>query len=111
MPDLSDSLNNKDSIFQIPESCPNCVQKYDQAKVNVLNSGKDNIIIHITCPNCKTSVISNISVNNMRVVAVGMLTDLSKEDLFLLRKSQIVNIDDVIEMHEFIEKEGSIKIS
>ncbi|MBD3300201.1 MAG: hypothetical protein GF347_02510 [Candidatus Moranbacteria bacterium] len=112
MPNLNNhNRDKKDSFFQIPEVCPSCSSKYEQSKVNVINNSSETIVVHVTCPNCKTSVISNISINNMRVMAVGMLTDLEKKDLKLIRKKTAIDVDDVIEMHELIEKEGCIKLT
>ena len=106
-----DYQSSKNSLFQIPETCPNCSQKYSGAKASVISSGKSVIMVHMTCPKCKTSIISNISLNNMGVLAIGMLTDLEKEDLKLLRDENLVTTDDVISIHEYIEEKGCINFS
>lgn len=98
----------KKSIFQIPESCPCCSKRYHQAKVSVINRDRERIIVHITCPNCGISVLSSISLNNLGLMAVGMLTDVSQGDLKILEKYDSITLDDVIEIHEYIEKNRSV---
>ncbi|MBD3244427.1 MAG: hypothetical protein GF335_00340 [Candidatus Moranbacteria bacterium] len=97
--------------LHVPEFCPNCNKKYSKAKVNVLNNQEGNIIVHITCPNCLSSVISSISLAGPKITALGMLTDVDKNDLNLFYKKEMVTYDDVIDMHETLEKEGRINFN
>ena len=100
---------NKNSLLQIPEFCPGCLYKFQGVKASIINKEKNKVLVHITCPKCQASVISSISMNNLGVMAVGMLTDLAKEDLNLIENDQGIGVDDVIEMHEIIEKKGSLQ--
>jgi hypothetical protein len=44
-------------------------------------------------------------------MTVGMLTDLSKEDLGMLKSNSTITVDDVIDMHEYIEEKGYINLN
>jgi hypothetical protein len=100
---------NKESLLYVPESCPVCAKRYNGSKVNILKNDLSEMMVHITCENCLSSIISNISFNNVRIMAVGILTDLTKEDLHLIKNKKYITSDDVIDLHEYIEKEGCIK--
>ncbi|MBD3238819.1 MAG: hypothetical protein GF332_04245 [Candidatus Moranbacteria bacterium] len=102
------SNTSKEPFLQIPENCPSCGKKYSQTKINILSNQENSVLIHITCSNCLTSVISSIALEGPRVTAVGMLTDLDKSDLKLFNQRETITVDHVIEMHEIIEKQGVI---
>jgi hypothetical protein len=101
----------KNSLFQIPEVCPNCSHKFNKAEASIIGNKGNSIIIHITCPYCGVSMISNISLNSSGIMTVGMLTDLSKKDLGMLKGKSPISVDDIIEIYEYIEKKGSIKFN
>jgi hypothetical protein len=95
-------------LLHTPEFCPNCSKRYNGAKANVVDGHDGFLVIHVTCPNCQTSVISSISLTGAGIAAVGMLTDLTKEDLGILRRRKTVTIDDAIEMYEFLNQRAFI---
>lgn len=101
----------KNSLFQIPETCPNCSHRFNRAEASIIGNKGNSILIHITCPKCKISVISSVSLSNAGVMTVGMLTDLSKEDLSMLKEDNAITVDDVIDMHEYIEKKGYVNLN
>jgi len=101
----------KNSLFQIPETCPHCSHKFNKAEASINRHKGDSVLIHFTCPNCKISVISSIFLNNSGIMTVGMLTDLSKEDLGMLKSNSTITVDDVIDMHEYIEEKGYINLN
>ena len=101
----------KNSLFQIPETCPSCGGKYNGARASIIKSDGNSMIVHITCEECQTSILSNVSVSNIGVMAVGMLTDLSADDLGMFKGRGAVSLDEVIEMHEYFEKKGFISLN
>lgn len=101
----------KNSLFQIPETCPNCSHKFNKAEASIIGNKRDSVLIHITCPNCKISVISSISLSNSGIMTVGMLTDLNKEDLSMLKSNNTITVDDVIDIHEYIEEKGYVNLN
>ncbi len=101
----------KNSLFQIPEICPVCSHKFNKAEASIIGNKGNSIVIHITCQYCGVSMISNISLSDSGVMTVGILTDLGKRDLDMLRSRSPISVDDIIEIHEYIEKKGSIKIN
>ena len=101
----------KNSLFQVLETCPSCGGKYNGARASIIKSDGNSLIVHITCAECQTSILSNVSYGNLGVVAVGMLTDLGEDDLGSFKGRGAVTIDEVIEMHEYIEKKGFISLN
>ncbi|MFH1558974.1 MAG: hypothetical protein ABIC19_00430 [Patescibacteria group bacterium] len=101
----------KSSIFKIPEACPVCLSGYYGTRGSLVKSRGRSMIIHITCPKCETSVISNVSLGGIGMMAVGMLSDLGKEDLFLIKDQQALTVDDVLEIHEIMEKKQCLSFN
>jgi len=107
-------MNNNESknpLFQMPEICPSCGVKYSGAHANIVSSDKNSIVVHVTCPKCETSILSNVSFGSLGVMAVGMLTDLGEDEFHLLSEKTPITVDEVIEMHEYIEKKGFINLN
>ena len=57
-------------------------------------------LLHIQCRKCQHSVLAFVVVNQMGASSVGLLTDLSYEDVLRFRANHPVSIDDVMAVHE-----------
>ncbi len=81
----------------IPQTCPVCdsPQKYLlYTPLNVKN------IIHISCKKCSSNILAFLSKNDMGIMTVGIVTDLSFSEAQKFMSTKSVSFDDVLVLHE-----------
>lgn len=97
------SKPNPLAILQIVTNCPMCNFKYDGKKDIKIIDKKDGVIVfHLTCGQCKSSVVVAIVVEAFGMTSITAMTDIVEEDLKKIN-SGFIEYDDVLEMHKFLE--------
>ncbi len=71
-------------------------------EAKILETREDAHLIHVQCRRCFSSIIVLVSANHSGMMSVGMVTDLSAEDVLRFRGSERVTCDDVLNFHEMI---------
>ena len=84
-------------------NCPVCNSKYAAGEMTVLESGQKRNALHFTCKNCKVSSLFFITENNIGMVGVGVLTDMSKSEVGIFFRKEAVSVDNVLEVHDFLK--------
>lgn len=85
--------------------CPVCNLRYDPLEARILEESSSNHLVHITCRYCKASVLALIITSQMGVSSIGLITDLNSDEVSDFRKSGNVTTDDVIEIHQFLNRQ------
>lgn len=89
--------------------CPICSNKYSAEQTNIIESrdgaAHDNssMLVHADCERCKSSVVFSIAVDGPEIFSVGMVTDLTAHDAKKFREREEIRVDEVIELHEFLQ--------
>ncbi len=63
-------------------------------------------LLHVTCRKCQNSILALVLVNQVGASSVGLLTDLAYEDVLRFRSERAVELDDVIEVHRWMDAPG-----
>lgn len=85
--------------------CPICNLRYDSLEARVLEEGDSSHLVYIKCHHCQSAILALILANNLGISSVGLITDLSADDVLKFRSATPVSYDDVIEVHQFLNKE------
>lgn len=86
--------------------CPLCETSYNPMEAKVLGEKEDGHLLHIRCKKCWNSILALVMVSNAGVSSVGLVTDLTFEDVVKFReKPAEVTIDDVITVHEMLDSQ------
>ncbi|MDD4476663.1 MAG: hypothetical protein PHY40_00715 [Patescibacteria group bacterium] len=86
--------------------CPICGFDHGSSSAKVFNKEKNANLVHITCARCESAFIAMIVSAGQGLSSVGMVTDLSFEDAKRLYESDSVALDEIIEAHKVLEKDG-----
>ncbi len=86
----------------ILESCFFCNNDYLQSDILPLEEKNQKVVFHATCSKCNVSVLIFSSVTNMGIVNLGMATDLDKKEVRKMFCNDTIDVDDILEMHEFV---------
>lgn len=92
--------------IQFLGNCPICNTRFNSQRAVILSKKEGLMTVYIDCENCKSSVMVAVFAPAKGIVTiVGMLTDISRDDLSTLnRKKDPLTYDDVLETHSYLEK-------
>jgi len=83
--------------------CPLCETRSNPVDARLLGTDGDTQLMHVTCRKCGSACLSLVLVSRVGASSVGLVTDLTYDDVMRFRRAQTVGIDDVIETHAFLE--------
>ena len=95
--------SNSIASLQIITNCPMCEFKYEKENVKMIDKKDGTITVHLDCQKCKSSMMMVIMTGILGITSVSMMTDITKDDLKKIKGDHIKH-DDVLEMHQFLEK-------
>jgi len=85
--------------------CPACSNVYDWQKLRILGERDQQLLTFIECGTCGTSLLSILSLGQTGITAHGLVTDLTVDEVIDLENWGAVNPDDVINLHQLLERE------
>jgi hypothetical protein len=84
--------------------CPVCETRYNPMEAKILAAQEQTHLLHVQCRKCEHSILALVLVNQAGASSVGLLTDLSYEDVVRLKSSRSITVDDVIDAHTLFER-------
>ena len=88
--------------------CPVCSLKYDPLEAKILNEGDNAHLVYIKCDSCQSAILAVIMANNMGLSSVGLITDLTGDDVVKFKNASAISYDDVIDAHQFLNKQKAV---
>ena len=89
---------------QLNPECPICNHKYDIQRIQILDENEQGVLTHFSCKNCFASFLATIVETPFGHMASGLLTDLCADEVLKFAEQDTINNDDVLEIHEMLEK-------
>lgn len=83
--------------------CPVCETRYNPMEAKMLGEEGETRLLHVQCRKCHHSILALVLVNQVGASSVGLLTDLTYEDVLKFRSNRFVTVNDVIEVHGALE--------
>ncbi len=83
--------------------CPICSSAYEVKDAKLFNSNEAAALVHLTCLKCQSYFVAMVVLLKQGVSSVGMVTDLSFEDVKRLYRREPLTTDEIIEAHELLE--------
>jgi|TARA_Y100000310_G_scaffold316234_1_gene367700 hypothetical protein len=85
--------------------CPVCNVRYNPLEARVLEEGESAHLVYIKCRQCQSAILALIIANNSGISSMGLITDLSSDDVLKFKSDNAISCDDVIEVHQLLNKE------
>jgi len=79
--------------------CPLCNKEHPSSDANMLGTEGDMCVWHIRCRFCSNSMLALVLKNKDLVSSLGIVTDLSCEDVSRIVRQSSVSLDDVLRTH------------
>lgn len=73
----------------------------------ILEERDDAHLMHVECRKCGSSIVALVLAGGLGISSVGLITDLTSEDVLKFKNTRDVRSDDVIELHEILERGAS----
>ncbi len=89
--------------------CPVCETRYLSMEAQLLAENGGTRLLHVRCRKCQHSILALVLVNQVGASSVGLLTDLSYEDVLKFRSNRLVSVNDVIDTHTALENGSWLK--
>jgi hypothetical protein len=86
-------------------TCPICNTQYNPVAAKIVEEREGAHLIHIQCRHCGSSIVALVLIGGLGVSSVGLICDLTPEDVSKFKNSKEVSTDDVIDIHQLLEKE------
>ncbi|MCR4313796.1 MAG: hypothetical protein NUV84_00940 [Candidatus Uhrbacteria bacterium] len=83
--------------------CPVCETRYNPMEARLLGEQEETHLLHVQCRKCQHSILAIVLVNQVGASSVGLLTDLSYDDVVRVKSGSWVSVDDVIEVHRLFQ--------
>lgn len=95
--------------IRLLSSCPLCGEKYGRDAASIIEERKNAFLIHVQCGKCKSSIVSAMTTGQIGVSSMGLITDLTSEDVLKFRKRTPMTADEVLDVHHAL-KRGEIQL-
>ena len=99
---LSSELWNEG--LKLVSFCPVCETRYNPMEAKLLGEQGETHFLHVQCRKCQHSILAMVLMNHVGASSVGLLTDLSYDDVVRVKAGSWVSVDDVIEVHQLFDE-------
>ncbi len=82
-------IPNGNNILRQFSRCPLCNTEYGDARISVVEQRENRTVFHITCPSCGVSMMLTIAQEQMGLLCVGTVTDITTQELWRLAEPRI----------------------
>ncbi len=84
--------------------CPLCHTQYRIHEATVLEEHEDTHLMHVVCRRCSSSILILMLTGELGVSSVGLVTDLTGDDVIQLKSQERLTADDVLEIHVLLQE-------
>lgn len=89
--------------MQILSVCPLCQAHYNPLKTQIMAERDDSHLLFLECRQCGSAVVAVVTSGMSGLTSVGMVTDLTSQELFPSQHHHPVSADDVITLYQWLE--------
>lgn len=102
----SSSLDN----LRLISYCPLCNAHYNPTEAKILEQKDGAHLIHVECGHCHSSIVAVVITGSIGVSSVGLITDLTSQDVMRFKNSESLSEDDVIEAYQTLSSNPDLSV-
>lgn len=91
--------------LRLISKCPVCSEQYQPFQANIVEEKADAQLVHIQCRKCQSSIVALIVDGHLGLTSVGLITDLSSQDVERFKDAQPLLEEDVFSAYEELKNE------
>lgn len=105
--DTKQSPQEWNNGLRLVSYCPICESPYHSIQTQQLWQEGQTNAFHITCKKCGHSILAMAITTEIGASSLGILTDLSYEDVVRFRMDRTITLNDVIDAHLLFSTDSS----
>ncbi len=82
--------------------CPLCEASYNPLRARVLDERDEAHLVHIQCARCGSSIVALIMSSGIGITSVGLVTDLTGDDVLRFKDETRISVDEVLDVHQLL---------
>lgn len=94
--------------LKIVSRCPICQTDHNPLETALLDEANGSHLIYIKCRKCGSGVVATLTPTAMGISTVGLVTDLTSNEILQFRDSGRVSVDDVLTVVEHFKFQSII---
>jgi hypothetical protein len=91
---------------RVARYCPLCAARAESVTVRALGGNGETRLVHVSCRRCHAASLALVLSRGEEASSVGIVTDLSHEDVRRVARMRAVSVDDVIDAHGLFSGEA-----
>jgi len=81
--------------LRLISKCPLCSEQYEPFQARIIEEKSEAQLVHIQCKKCQSSIVALIVNGQLGLTSVGLITDLSSEDVETFKDASPITEEDV----------------
>jgi hypothetical protein len=90
-------------------ACPLCSAEYSPEEARIVSEKEGAFLVHTNCKKCGSSVVATLVANQMGLSSVGLVTDLTFDDLCKFKESESISTDDLLQAYQMFQSDDHVK--
>lgn len=89
-----------DEGIKLISFCPLCQAKQESMEVKILDTSEAARLLHLRCQKCGAAILALVMISPAGLNSLGMITDLSADEVLKFKETDSIDADDVLAFHE-----------
>jgi len=85
--------------------CPLCNTEYQSEHAEIIEERGGEALIYVECLKCKSSIVATVMFGGVGLVAIGLVTDLNKNDIEKFKEASPITSDEMLEVYKVLKKD------
>jgi len=98
------SFLKQQALQKLVSLCPLCYAAQPALQAQIIQESNDAELVHVNCNTCQGSVIALIFSTGSLISSIGLVTDLSPQEVSNWQYQAPLNEDDVITLHRVLRE-------
>lgn len=102
------STLKQEALEKLLASCPFCHTQPAKFITSVINESHDAELVHARCSICQGALVALLFSTGPIISSIGLVTDLSLEDVSRFQAGRAITEDDLLAIHEWLHHSKSV---
>ncbi len=97
-----------DETMKLVSYCPLCENRYDLLEAKLLEERDGASLVYLRCRHCGSAIVALLVHNQLGVSSVGLITDLSAEEVEHFVFSEAIDDDTVLNVYQALQETKNV---
>ena len=98
----------KKALQKLLATCPHCAAPFDRLVRTTITQSQKAELVHVRCGACQGSLLALLFSTGPYISSIGLISDLSREDVVHFQGSQVLAEDDLFALHNWLQQPSAV---